>query len=86
MLLDFVNDKYSILIAVDALNTGLNVPAIKYAICVSGVSTELIQVQSLGRITRKVEDDVAVFFNLYSEDTVEENWVKEKTSNLENVY
>lgn len=82
----FSNDEFSILIAVDALNAGLNVPNIDGAICVSGVSTELAMVQQLGRSTRKVGDKVAIFFNLYSEGTVEENWVKDKTFNLDSTY
>lgn len=73
------------LIAVDALNEGLNVPDADSAICVSGVSTELVQAQTLGRITRKSEDKVALFINLVSKDTIEERWVRNKTASVNNV-
>lgn len=49
-LQEFENNKYNILIAVDALNAGLNVPEVDAAICVSGVSTELVATQQLGQI------------------------------------
>lgn len=85
VLQDFEDSKYKILIAVDALNAGLNVPDVDAAICVSGVSTELTSVQQLGRIIRKRPDKVAMFINLYSKGTVEENWVKSKTKTFPNL-
>lgn len=45
----FEDGKFDILIAVDALNAGLNVPEVDSAICVSGVSTELTNTQQLGQ-------------------------------------
>ncbi len=85
VLKNFENGTFSILIAVDALNAGLNVPDVDSAICVSGVSTELTNVQQLGRIIRFRDNKLALFINLYSSNTVEENWVKSKTKNLNNV-
>lgn len=49
ILEDFTNNKFSVLIAVDGLNAGFNVPNIDAAICASGVSTELTQIQQLGQ-------------------------------------
>lgn len=87
ILEDFENNKYLVLIAVDALNAGFNVPDVDGAICVSGVSTELTQVQQLGRTVRKTsKNKIALFINLYCPNTVEENWVKTKTQNLANVF
>lgn len=87
ILEDFENNKYKVLVAVDALNAGFNVPDVDGAICVSGVSTELTQVQQLGRTVRKTsENKIALFINLYCPNTVEENWVKTKTQNLANVF
>lgn len=83
---DFEENKFDILIAVDALNAGLNIPEVDSAISVSGVSTELTNVQQLGRIIRKVDDKVALFINLYARGTVEENWVKTKTKNFPNTF
>lgn len=82
-LQDFANNKFSILVAVDALNAGLNVPEVDGAISVSGVSTELTNIQQLGRILRFKENKKALFINLYCKNTVEENWVKSKTKNLD---
>lgn len=83
ILEDFRTNKIRRLIAVDALNEGLNVPDADSAICLSGVSTELTQNQTLGRVSRKSEDNkIALFINLYSKDTIEETWVRKKTGNL----
>lgn len=82
---EFEQGLFPILIAVDALNAGLNIPEVDSAISVSGVSTELTNVQQLGRIIRRQDDSkVALFINLYSKGTVEENWVKTKTKNFPN--
>lgn len=86
VLEDFKSNKYRYLICVDALTAGLNVPDTDSAICVAGTSVELTQIQALGRITRKVEDKHAIFINLYSKNTVEENWVRKKTEKLNNTY
>ena len=74
-----------ILIAVDALNAGLNVPDANGAISLSGVSTEIEQTQRIGRIIRKEDNKLALFFNLYCENTIEESWVRKKTEKLKNV-
>lgn len=79
----FKNEK--VLISVDALNEGLNVPDADGAICVSAVSTELVQIQSLGRILRQKEGKKALFVNLYVPDSQEEKWVRKKISSLKNV-
>lgn len=86
VLEEFKNNEVRYLIAVDALTAGLNIPDTDSAICVSGTSVELTQVQALGRISRYVEDKHAIFINLYCKDTVEETWVKKKTANLKNSY
>lgn len=81
----FKERKAVILIAVDALNAGLNVPDADGAISVSGVSTEIEQVQRLGRINRLQENKIALFFNLFCANTIEESWVRKKTEKLTNV-
>lgn len=76
------NDK-KWLVAVDALNAGLNIPDIDAAICISGVSTELVNVQQLGRIIR-LKSTKSIFINFYCEGTIEETWVAKKTKMLPN--
>lgn len=85
VLADFADSKFKYLIAVDALNAGLNVPDIDSAICISGVSTELVATQQRGRVARYAEGKNAIFINLYGEETVEKSWVKNKTKNLPTV-
>lgn len=77
-----------ILVSVDALNAGLNVPDTDAAICASGTSIDLTFLQQLGRISRKTsKPKVGLFINLYTRNTVEETWVKNKTksANARNV-
>ena len=77
---EFNDGLFNILIGVDALNEGVNIPDIDGAICLSGVSTELTNTQQLGRILRYQEGKRRpLFVNLYTEKTVEKNWVEEKT-------
>lgn len=71
--------------SVEALNEGLNIPDADGAICVSASSTELVQIQSLGRILRQKEGKQALYFNLYMEDSQEEKWVRAKSLKLKNV-
>ncbi len=78
----FSDSSSNILIAVDALNAGLNVPDANAAICLSGVSKELVGVQQLGRIGRKHGNKIGLFFNLYTKGTVEERWTKSRTKSL----
>lgn len=86
VLEQFKNNDAKYLVAVDALNAGFNVPEVDSAICTSGVSTELVAVQQLGRTARYQPDKFAIFINLYGENTVEEKWVKKKNANLKNVW
>ena len=46
----FKASKFKYLVAVDALNAGLDVPDVDGAICVSGTSTELVAIQQLGQV------------------------------------
>lgn len=85
VLADFRDNKFKYLISVDALNAGLNVPDIDSAICISGVSTELVATQQQGRVGRYAEGKQAIFINLYGEDTIEKSWVTNKTKSLPTV-
>jgi DNA excision repair protein ERCC-3 len=80
VLESFKQGDFKILIAVDALNEGTNLPDVDGAICLSGVSTELTNTQQLGRVLRYKEGkNKPLFINLYTKDTIEKNWVESKT-------
>lgn len=80
------NPNVNVLISALALIQGYNLPSITGAICASGTSVELTNIQSLGRILRKADGKTdALFINLYAENTQEEIWVKKKTVELINV-
>lgn len=74
-----------VLISAMALNQGYNLPNIDGAICASGTSVELTNIQQLGRSLRKASNKSdAIFVNLYVPDTQEEKWVRSKTGELFN--
>lgn len=81
-LIDFSISKNSKLIAVDALNAGIDVEDADAALTVSGVSTKLTGVQQLGRIIRKKDNKLSLFVNLYTKDTVEENWTRSRSEDF----
>lgn len=78
-LLAFEQGQFNIMVAVDALNEGINVTGVDAAICAAGVSTELSFTQQQGRILRpeKGKKD-PIFVNLYTDGTVERTWVEKK--------
>jgi superfamily II DNA or RNA helicase len=79
------NSKYKVLVSVDALAKGYDLPVINAAIAVSGVSAEHLSTQQLGRILRKTDtNEKGIFLNLYSLDTQEFTWVRNKTNPFKN--
>lgn len=78
----FRDGRSTIISTVDAINEGVDIVDADAAIAVSSVSTELIGVQQLGRVSRYLKDKNAIFYNLYVKDTPEERWVRDKTANL----
>lgn len=77
------NKELKYLVAADALNAGLNIPDLDAAISLSGVSTELDNVQRLGRILRFSPEKKAIFINLYSDNTIEKTWVEKRNKSIE---
>jgi superfamily II DNA or RNA helicase len=75
--------KVRILSSVAALNEGFNVPDASIGIITGSNSTKRTFIQQLGRIVRYQEDKIAIFINLYSPETQEENWLKKKLEGIE---
>lgn len=72
-----------VIVSVQALTTGYNLPAIDAAICAASTSKSLTMIQSLGRILRKdYTGKVGLFINLYVPDTQEEKWLLGKSKSL----
>ena len=88
-LKDFSEDKYRILVSVDALSAGLNIPKCDLGICVAGNSKTLEDTQRRGRIVRRDKenpDKVGIYFNLYIPNTQEEKWVKSRLKDVDEKY
>lgn len=73
-LKDAIKPSTKVLVSAEALTTGYDLPDLDAGICVSGVSSEIVGIQSLGRITRHKEGkEKPLFINLYCENTQEES-------------
>lgn len=86
---DFSNGKYRILVSVDALSAGLNIPKCELGICVAGTSKVLEDTQRRGRIVRRDEsnpDKVGLYFNLYVPNTQDEKWLKSRLKDVDEKY
>lgn len=84
ILKDFKDSKFKILIAVKALDEGLDVPSCDMGIIVSSSSQPRQTIQRIGRILRYQENKTAKIFNLYVERTKEEQWLKNRMSSIMN--
>jgi superfamily II DNA or RNA helicase len=80
------SNKIRVISAVKALNAGFNVPECSLAICASGNSKWLDMVQRQGRISRKQDDKLALFFNLYILGTQDIKWVASRTKTINQKY
>lgn len=74
--------------AVKALNEGLSIDSIEFAIITAGNSKVKDMIQRIGRSCRFVENKQAIVFRLYVKDTQEEKWVRKSQLgfNTNNVY
>jgi len=79
-LANFRNGTYSKIVAVKALNEGIDVPEADSLLVVSGDSTELEATQLCGRVIRARHGKTAVMINLSTINTVEEKWKNKRSS------
>jgi len=80
------DNKVNAILTARALDEGLDVPALKFALIASGTSVERQQLQRMGRVGRWVsEDDIATIINLYVENTMEKNWLIKRQKNMTNI-
>lgn len=68
--------KYRYISAVKALNEGLSIDSIVFAIITAGNSKIKDMIQRIGRSCRFVEDKKAIIIRLYVKGTQEEKWVR----------
>jgi superfamily II DNA or RNA helicase len=82
MIEDFKNDKFMIMIAVKALDEGINVPSCELGIIVGGTTVKRQAIQRLGRILRQQEGKVATLYQLYVKGTADERWMRNRNKVL----
>jgi superfamily II DNA or RNA helicase len=75
---EFRTGKIQVLVSVEALGTGFNMPDIDSGICVAADSTTLGYIQQLGRTVRFKPGKQAKFINIFCKNTVEEGWMEKK--------
>jgi superfamily II DNA or RNA helicase len=79
---DFFNEKINRLSAVQSLNEGVNIPNLDNALIVQTTSKERHLIQKIGRIIRHREGHKAKIYLMYAKGTVDEDWVKSATENI----
>ncbi|MGL5078026.1 MAG: DEAD/DEAH box helicase, partial [Waterburya sp.] len=82
----FSTGEINMIVAVAALNEGIDIPDADTAIVVAADSTELESVQQLGRIIRFVEGKKSLFINLVTMPSVEERWTSKRTKDFKSKY
>lgn len=83
VLEDFKTNKFKIIIAVKSLDEGLNIPDLDFAIIMSSSKQERQRIQRIGRLLRYKEGKVATIYNLYCENTKEEDWLRESLKSFD---
>jgi superfamily II DNA or RNA helicase len=83
---EIATNQIRVISAVKALNAGFNVPECSLAINASGSSKWLDMVQRQGRISRKQDNKIAIFVNLYMTGTQDLKWVKLRTNVINTKY
>ncbi|MGB8701008.1 MAG: DEAD/DEAH box helicase family protein [Thermosynechococcaceae cyanobacterium] len=80
ILRKFKSGEYPALVASRVLNEGVDVPAARIAIVLSGTGSTREYIQRLGRILRKGDDasKLALLYEVVAEDTAEENVVRRR--------
>jgi superfamily II DNA or RNA helicase len=71
-LIDFRNDKYSVLLTSKVLDEGYNLPKLDVAIIMAGDTSDRQTVQRMGRVLRKKKGVTSKLYQIYCKDTVEE--------------
>ncbi len=76
----FKSGEYPTLVASRVLNEGVDVPAARIAIVLSGTGSTREYIQRLGRVLRKSNDTskLALLYEVIAEDTTEENVVRRR--------
>jgi superfamily II DNA or RNA helicase len=74
-----------ILVAVKALDEGINVPDAEVAIIVSGTSSKRQYIQRVGRVLRKKDNKPARVYQIYMKKTKDEDWIKNRMRGVKNL-
>ena len=80
------SDDCRVICSATALNAGYNLPSIDAAIIAAGTSTELTNIQQIGRTVRLQENKRALVVNLYADKTQEKKWVENKLKNTSSTW
>lgn len=83
ILQDFKENKYDFIISVKCLDEGMNIPDLDFEIIVSSSSQKRQTIQRIGRGLRYKENKIATIYNLYVENSKEEQWLKERLESFD---
>ena len=74
-----------IISSVQALDAGFDFVELSLAIVAAGYSSQLTNIQRIGRTVRAKEGKDAIIINLYSKGTQEETWLEKRQKGTKNV-
>lgn len=79
----FYDGKIKILTNVNSIKESVSIPDLKYSIAMKVDASSRGMEQILGRILRLSVEDTAVLYVLVARNTIEENWIRKATANLD---
>jgi superfamily II DNA or RNA helicase len=80
-----LNSNTRIISSVQALDAGFDFVELSLAIVAAGYSSQLTNIQRIGRTVRAKEGKDAIIINLYSKGTQEETWLEKRQKGTRNV-
>jgi RNA polymerase primary sigma factor len=77
VLMDYMNDKFNVLLTTRVMDEGVNIPAIDCGIITANDASSRQMIQRLGRVLRKKEK-ISSLYQLYARDTMESEQADER--------
>ena len=81
LLAGFAEGRYPVLVANRVLDEGVDLPAVKVAVVIGGLSSQRQAVQRLGRVLRRDRDREAILYEVVTDETKEVERSRERRRN-----
>lgn len=81
MIEEFNSQNKGLICSITSLKTGVDIKGLSVGIAMTCNSSQILGIQSLGRVIRKEEGKVSEFFTLVIRNSIEENWFNNSSKN-----